>query len=77
MADFEDAALMKVVAADGKGFIALPTIVAAEALQRYDLQAIGKTTRCTYQFFAITTERRITHPAINLITYKARELFAR
>ena len=77
MADFEDAALMKVVAADGKGFVALPTIVAAEALQRYDLQAIGKTTRCIDQFFAITTERRITHPAINLITDKARELFAR
>lgn len=77
MADFEDAALMKVVAADGKGFIALPTIVAAEALERYNLQAIGKTTRCTDQFFAITAERRITHPAVNLITDKARELFAR
>lgn len=77
MADFEDAALMKVVAADGKGFIALPTIVAAEALERYDLQAIGKTNRCTDQFFAITAERRITHPAVNLITDKARELFSR
>lgn len=77
MADFEDAALMKVVAADGKGFIALPTIVADEALERYNLQAIGKTSRCTDQFFAITAERRITHPAVNLITDKARELFDR
>jgi len=77
MADFEDAALMKVVAADGKGFIALPSIVAAEALERYDLQAVGKTKRCTDQFFAITAERRITHPSVNLITDKARELFSR
>ena len=75
VADFEDAALMKVVATDGKGFIALPTIVASEGLERYDLRAIGKTDRCTDQFFAITTERRITHPAVNLITDKARELF--
>lgn len=77
MADFEDAALMKVVAADGKGFIALPSIVAPEALERYDLQAIGKTSRCTDQFFAITAERRITHPAVNLITDRARELFGK
>ncbi|GAB5558476.1 MAG: LysR family transcriptional regulator [Synoicihabitans sp.] len=75
VADFEDAALMKVVAADGKGFIALPSIVAPEALTRYDLQAIGKTKRCTDQFYAITTERQITHPAVNVITDKARELF--
>jgi len=77
VADFEDAALMKVVAADGKGFIALPSIVVPEAIDRYGFQIVGKTKRCTDQFFAITAERRITHPSVNLITDKARELFNR
>ena len=41
IADFDDAALMKVVAAEGKGFVAVPTVVANEATARYDLQVIG------------------------------------
>jgi LysR family transcriptional regulator, transcriptional activator of nhaA len=76
VADFEDAALMKVVAADGKGFVALPTVVAGEATARYDLQVIGTTDRCRDNFYAITAERRITHPAVTLITESARVLFA-
>lgn len=75
VADFEDAALMKVFAADGKGFIAIPTIVVNEAVDRYGFKVIGQTKSCTDQFFAITTERKITHPAVNVITDKARELF--
>lgn len=77
VADFEDAALMKVFAADGKGFIAIPTIVVKEAVERYGFQIIGQTKNCTDQFFAITTERQITHPAVNVITDKARELFSK
>jgi len=76
VADFEDAALMKVVATEGKGFIALPTIVAREAAERYHLKAIGTTDRCRDEFYAITAERRITHPAVVVITESARNLFA-
>ncbi len=73
VADFEDAALMKVVAAEGRGFIAMPTVVAEEAAARYDLQAFGSTERCRDEFFAITTERRIHHPAVAVITDRARQ----
>lgn len=76
VADFEDGALMKVVAAEGKGFVAIPTIVAAEATARYGLQVIGATDRCRDNFYAITAERRILHPAVTLITEGARKLFA-
>jgi len=74
VADFEDAALMKVVATEGKGFIALPSIVAKDAAARYDLMPIGTTDRCRDEFYAITAERRITHPAVSLITDGARKL---
>ncbi len=76
VADFEDAALMKVVAAEGKGFVVVPSVVAAEATTRYGLQVIGTTEQCRDHFYAITAERRITHPAVTTITEGARLLFA-
>ena len=77
IADFEDAALMTVVAAEGRAFMALPTVVAGEAASRYGLCAIGRTDASTDNFFAITAERRIRHPAVNVITEAARTLFQR
>lgn len=77
VADFEDAALMKVIAAEGRGFIALPSVVSDEAIARFGLRAIGASDRCRVEFHAITAERRITHPAVTLITQEARVLFAK
>lgn len=74
IADFEDAALMKVVATDGAGFVALPAVVAADARARYGLITIGRTEQCRDTFYAITAERRITHPALTVITDRARRL---
>lgn len=74
VAEFEDAALMTVMAADGKGLIPVPTFVVKEAIQRYHLQVIGAAEECRIQFFVITVERRITHPAVALITEKTKGL---
>jgi len=70
LAEFEDLALMKALAADGKGFTALPTVALAEAGKHYGFEAIGVAGQCREQFFAITAERRITHPAIAAMTAK-------
>jgi LysR family transcriptional activator of nhaA len=77
VADFEDAALMKVVAAEGRGFIAVPSVVSGEAIARFNLRAIGESDRCRVEFHAITAERRITHPAVSVITAQARGLFGK
>ena len=74
VAEFDDAALMKVAAANGLGFVPIPTIVEKEALARYDLRRIGATKRCRDQFYAITAERKITHPLISMITERAQRL---
>lgn len=76
VADFEDAALMKVIAAEGRGFIALPSVISDEAIARFGLRAIGTSDQCRVEFHAITAERRITHPAVSVITEEARVLFA-
>ena len=68
VAEFEDLALMKVLAAEGRGFIALPTLAIRDALGHYGFQTIGEAERCRVQFHAITAERRIAHPAVALIT---------
>ncbi len=72
VAEFEDLALMKVMAAEGRGFIALPSVAVNDALGHYGFQAIGRTEKCRVQFHAITAERRIAHPAVALITSQAR-----
>ncbi|ACB74725.1 LysR family transcriptional regulator [Opitutus terrae] len=74
VAEFEDAALMKVVAASGGGFAPIPTLVMDEAASRYDLRRIGATDRCRDAFYAITAERKITHPMVSLITENAQKL---
>lgn len=72
VAEFEDAALTKIVATSGHGFIAVPAVVASEAVERYGFVPIGRTKEVVSQFYAITTERRFTHPAILAMTEKLR-----
>jgi LysR family transcriptional regulator, transcriptional activator of nhaA len=60
------------MAVDEKGFAPIPTVVADEAISRYRLQKIGATQECQEQFYAITAERKIVHPAAVAITEKAR-----
>jgi LysR family transcriptional activator of nhaA len=77
IAEFEDGALMKVMGAEGKGFIPVPTVVLHEALTRYRFKVIGAAENCRDQFYAITAERRITHPAVVLMTRSSQNLLAR
>ena len=71
VAEFDDLALMKVMAAEGRGFIAVPTVAVKEAVTRYQFRSIGQVTSCRLQFYAITAERRIAHPAVQLVTKSA------
>ena len=74
VAEFEDLSLMKVMASEGRGFIAVPTVAVNEARERYGFLAIGKADQCRMQFHAITAERRIAHPAVAAISNQAREI---
>jgi LysR family transcriptional activator of nhaA len=68
VAEFEDLALMKVMAVEGRGFVAVPTVSAKDALTHYAFHAIGRADECRIQFHAITAERRIAHPLVARIT---------
>lgn len=71
VAEFDDLALMKVVAAEGSGFIVLPSAVAEGAVRRYGFRIIGVAEACRVQFHAITAERRLVHPAVVVLTGQA------
>jgi LysR family transcriptional activator of nhaA len=72
LGEFEDLALMKEMAAAGGAFLALPGVVAREAAGRYHFRTIGSAVGCRARFFAISAERKITHPAVKLIADRAR-----
>lgn len=65
--EFEDAALTKIVATDGLGITVVPTVVLAEAIERYGFVALGRTEECQIRLYLITAERRIEHPAVKLL----------
>jgi LysR family transcriptional regulator, transcriptional activator of nhaA len=70
--EFEDPALLHVLAFHGLGFIPVATLVAKEAATRFRFGVIGQTDACRQRFYAITPERKLTHPAVTAITSDAR-----
>jgi LysR family transcriptional activator of nhaA len=70
--ELEDPALVNILALHGLGFMSVPTIVAKEVVTRFGFRAIGCTDECQQQFYAISAERKLTHPAVLAITSSAR-----
>jgi LysR family transcriptional activator of nhaA len=68
VAEFEDPAMMKVMAAEGRGFIIPPISSAGIVLKRYGLHVFGRAEDCRVAFHAFTAERRLEHPAVAAIT---------
>jgi LysR family transcriptional activator of nhaA len=74
--EFDDGALLKAFGQAGVGIFAAPSVIAKEVCLQYGVVAIGHTSEVTEQFYAISTERRLTHPAVIAISSAARqELF--
>jgi len=71
--EFDDSALMKAFGQAGTGVFIAPTPIAAEVEKQYGVVVIGTTEEVREQFYAISVERKITHPAVAAITETARE----
>jgi LysR family transcriptional activator of nhaA len=72
VAEIEDSALLKVFGQHGSGIFPVPRIVAADVRRQYGAHVVGSTDKVLESFFAITIERRITHPAVAAIAAAAR-----
>ncbi len=71
--EFDDSALMKVFGQAGAGIFVSPTANANEVARQFDAEVIGSTEEIREQFYAISAERRISHPAVLAITRAARD----
>ncbi len=75
--EFDDAALMKAFGREGRGVFMTPTVLEAETCAQYGVDLLGRTSELVEEFYAISVERRITHPCVAAITEAARgELFS-
>jgi len=75
--EFDDSALLKAFGEAGAGIFAGPSAIESEICRMYRMAVIGQTTDITERYYAISPERRLSHPSIVLITDTARaDLFA-
>src|SRR4030095_12133479 len=73
--EFEDYALMREFARAGHGFMAVPAVLREQFRREYGFSFVGPTAGVDAQFFAISVERKIKHPAVAAIVEHARHIF--
>lgn len=77
VAEFDDSALMKVFGQQGVGVFIAPAAIEAEVELQYQVSAIGRVDEVQERFYAISVERKVTHPVVSAVVEAAREsLFA-
>lgn len=75
--EFDDGALMTAFGREGRGVFMAPTVLEAETVLQFGVEVIGRTEELVEEFFAVSVERRITHPCVVAITDAARgQLFS-
>ena len=62
--EFEDYALLREFARAGHGIAPVPAVLSGQFRDRYGFEIIGRAEGVEAQFFAISLERRIKHPAL-------------
>lgn len=76
--EFDDSALIKAFGQAGAGLFVAPTAIAAQVCRQYNVQEVGRIDAVIEQLYAITTERRLTHPAIVAVSEAAkRQVFGK
>ena len=71
--EFDDSALVKSFGQAGAGLFVAPTAIAGHVCEQYKVEEVGRIDAVIEQVYAITTERRLTHPAVVAISKAARQ----
>ncbi len=70
--EFDDSALMKTFGQRDAGVFIGPTVLEAEIERQYEVKTLGRTLKIIEEVFAISVERRVTHPCVVAITEAAK-----
>ena len=77
VAEFDDSALAKDFGMEGVGVFAVPTVIETEVRRQYRVGLVGRAPAVRQQFYAISVERKIKHPAVAAVCETARkDIFA-
>ena len=77
IAEFDDSALMKAFGQEGAGIFIAPAAIGKEVERQYHASKIGQVDEVKEKFYAISVERRVTHPVVSVVVEAARKsLFA-
>ena len=70
--EFDDSALLKAFGQAGSGVFVAPTAIADYVCTQYGVRTLGAIDAVREQIYAITTQRRLTHPAVIAVSQAAR-----
>ncbi len=72
VAEVEDIALLQVFGGAGMGLFAAPTVVEADIRRAYGVRVVGRLPDVRERFYAISMQRKLTHPAVVALRDAAR-----
>ncbi|MFM8533303.1 MAG: hypothetical protein ACKOEC_06885 [Acidimicrobiia bacterium] len=72
VAEFEDSALLKAFGRESGAVFAAPSAIAADVRRLYQVAALGLAPAVRESYYAISAQRRVTHPGVLAITRGAR-----
>lgn len=75
--EFEDFALLREFARAGRGIAPVPDVLVEQFQHEAGLESLGPIRKVRAEFYAISMERKIRHPAVLAICEKAQEVFGR
>lgn len=73
VAEINDSALIKEFGHSGAGLFPVCAAVLPEVMEQYDVEPVGTLEEVRLQFYAITMQRKLTHPAVVAISQNAKE----
>lgn len=74
--EFQDRALMKLAAKNGKGIMFVPSVVEEEVTEEFHLELVGRSNQVREQVYLISIERRLKNPLVlKICTEGQRKLF--
>jgi len=71
---YDDSALMKSFGERGFGVFFMPTIIEQEVCESFKVNIVGRMSDIKQKFYAISAERKVTHPAVAAVCNSARDV---
>lgn len=70
--EFDDTALMKAFGQAGAGLFPVPAVIADEVCSQYRVEVVGHLEQASVSYYAISLQRRLSHPAVMAVSTAAR-----